>query len=310
MNERYSLTALFHLSVVYVVWGSTYFAVKLCLLGGGGITPTQLQCGRLGAAALIFAVFAYFHHGWPVSLSARTVALGSVTGVLMWVLGNGLTTVAAQYSTSSLVVMCMGAIPLWSLALNSVISRTWPTRLTLLALLLGFIGLALVVSPSLAGKNSTIIRSGYEYVTLGLLVIAGLTWSLGSHLQKSRKNSLPAAWFAALQLGVASLVLFVQAAIDPQPFEGSYDVTQWLAFGYLVVFGSVLAFFSYIYVNNEFSPAISSTFAYVNPIVGMGLGFTFLSEAIQLISVAGFVLILASLTLTFTARTKRRGSAG
>ncbi|MBS7544461.1 DMT family transporter [Ancylobacter oerskovii] len=296
------LSAYGHLLTIYLVWGASYLAVKICISGPAAITVPQLQSTRMWGAALLIGLVALVRSRRVPRLTWRDLGLCAASGVLMWVGGNGLATLASRHATSSFIVMAMGAIPLWSCLIELIIARTLPARQVMLGLALGLAGLFLVVAPTLLGTHATIIEPGYAGFTVLLVVGAGLSWSLGTIVQRPLMKSMRPEWAATLQLLAAALVLSVIAAGEHAPLPGAPSLSQWLAFGFLIVFASVIGLTSYIRVIAAFSPVIASTFAYVNPIVGVLLGWILLGEEIAPVSLAGLAVVLASIAIVLRRR--------
>ncbi|MCB4767570.1 EamA family transporter [Ancylobacter sp. Lp-2] len=296
------LSAYGHLIAIYLVWGGSYLAVKICISGPAAITVPQLQSTRMWGATLLIGLVALARTKRVPRLTWRDIALCTVSGVLMWVGGNGLATLASRHAASSFIVMSMGAIPLWSCLLELVVARTLPARRTLLGLALGLGGLFLVVSPTLIGTRAAIIEPGYAGLTVLLLVGAGLSWSLGTIVQRPLMQRMRPEWAATAQFLAASLVLSTIAAGEHAPLPDMPSLHQWLAFGFLIVFASVIGLTSYIRVIGAFSPVIATTFAYVNPIVGVLLGWLMLGEEIAPVSLAGLAVVLASIAIVLSGR--------
>lgn len=297
-------SAYFHLFIVYVVWGCTYFAVKIALTGPALITPVQMQSLRMWLGAGLLALVTWMTAGIPRGVTRRDLALCATTGILMWVTGNGLATLSARHANSSFIVMALGTIPLWSVALECLAARTMPNRRVVLPLLMGLAGLALVLAPALASAHGAVVQPGHAVAVILMLVGAGITWSLGTVLQRPLADRLSPGWIATFQMATAAMVLTLLAGLEHAPFPlHGYGMAQLLAFAFLVVFGSVISLSSYVIVTRSFSATVASTFAYVNPIIGMVLGFVFLRESIAPLSLAGFGVVLAS--VTWVLRRKR-----
>lgn len=296
------LAAYGHLLTIYLVWGAAYLAVKVCLSGPVAITVLQLQSTRMWCAGALLAALAMLRHGWPGWPSRRDIGICAATGMLMWVAGNGLATLASRHATSSFIVMALGAIPLWSCLLDLVIERTLPSRRVMLGLVLGLFGLFLVVAPVLTGGDKAVIDPGFAEITVLFLIGAGVSWSLGTIVQRPLMRRMKSEWAATFQMLAAALVLTALAEYEAAPLPGLPGQGQMLAFGFLVVFASVAGLTSYIQVLRSFSPVIASTFAYVNPVIGVLLGWFLLGEQLALLSLIGLAVVLASIMIVLTRR--------
>ena len=290
-----SSVAYVHLMMIYVIWGSTYLMVKICLHGAGHILPLHIQFGREGCGALILASLALYRHGLPQRLRWPDLVRCIGTGMLMWAGGNTLATSCAPYASSGFIVMSMGSIPLWCALFDCVVSRTRPSMRVVGALLAGLGGLFMVVWPVLSGHGG--ISGPHPVLVVMVLQLSAMTWSLGTVLQRPLAGRLAPEWTAAIQMACASCLLAFVLWVRGAPLPDYPAPAQIGAFVYLVIFGGVVAPASYVVVLRTFSPEIASTFAYVNPVVGLLLGWAVLGEQPALLSIAGIVVVLGSVAL-------------
>ncbi|MCK0198913.1 EamA family transporter [Ancylobacter sp. 6x-1] len=287
---------------IYLVWGGAYLSVKVALSGSAPITVLQLQSTRMWCASALLAAMALLRCGMPRNLRRGDLGICALSGVLMWVAGNGLATFSSRHATSSFVVMSMGAIPLWICIIDLIIARSLPSRRVMLGLVLGLGGLFLVMAPTLLGTAHAIIAPGFAGITTLALIGAGVSWSFGTIVQRPLMTRMPAEWAAAFQMFSAACVLTVAAGIEHAPFPGIPDARQFAGFGFLVVFASAIGLTSYIRVLRSFRPVVASTFAYVNPVVGVVLGWLLLGEELSPVSLAGLAVVLASIAIVLTGR--------
>lgn len=293
-----SWTNLGNLLVVYLVWGSTYFAVKIAVTGPPSIAPLQLQTWRMWAAsALLIAIGLSRTRRFPV-LSAKQIVICAASGILMWVTGNGLATLASRHAASGFIVMAMGMIPIWTTLISSVIDRTPPSRNVVVGLGIGLSGLFLIVGPPVFLAGSASVETGYAVWLAFILCAAGLTWSIGSLIQKPLFAATSPVWAAGLQTLSAAIVLTVICWTSQTSLLPPVDIApvQLTAFLYLAIFGSVASLLAYITVMKIYPPTVVSTFAYVNPLVGVVLGWVALDEKPALLSMLGIALILAGVS--------------
>lgn len=294
-----SWSGIGNLLIVYLVWGSTYFAVKVAVTGPAAIAPLQLQTWRIWAASALLIALAMFRTKRFPALSVRELVICAVSGILMWVGGNGLATLASRHAASGFVVMAMGVIPIWTTLISSIIERTRPSHGTVAGLALGLLGLALVVGPPVVLANDASVETGYSLWLAFVLCAAGLTWSLGSLIQKPLFKTISPVWAAGLQTLAAAIVLTGICSANGITLAPPVDLSlsQIAAFLYLVICGSVISLLAYIAVIRLYPPAIASTFAYVNPLVGVLLGWIVLGEEPALISLVGISVILAGVAV-------------
>lgn len=291
------LSAYGHLLVIYVVWGAAYLAVKLCLTGPAIITALQLQTSRMWLAAALLAGLMLLRLGPPPRLSRRDLFFCAASGIMMWVAGNGLATVASRHAASSFIVMALGAIPLWNSLLDLFMSGTRPSRQLMAGLLVGLAGLILVVAPPLLTSDAGMLDPGYALVTVLMLAGAGITWSFGTLLQRPLSGRAEPGWIVVYQLVAAAAMLTPPMLIESAPLPHGASPVQIGAFAFLIVFGSVIGMTSFIKVTRSFGPAIASTFAYVNPVVGILLGWAVLGEAPAALSLVGMAIVLAGIAV-------------
>ncbi|AYD04426.1 EamA family transporter [Neorhizobium sp. NCHU2750] len=302
-----SWSGIGNLLVVYLVWGSTYFAVKIAVTGPPAIAPLQLQTWRMWAASAVLIALGFIRTRRLPALSARQLAICAISGVLMWVMGNGLATLASRHAASGFIVMAMGMIPIWTTLIAGLADRTRPSRGVVAGLAIGLIGLSLIVGPPIVFAGSSSVESGYAVWLALVLCAAGLTWAIGSLIQKPLLAAMSPFWAGGLQTLAAAIVLTgvcwtSGTAIIPPADLAPFQLT---AFFYLVIFGSAISLLAYITVMKIYPPAVASTFAYVNPLVGVALGWGLLGEKPGLFSLFGIALILVGVSVIMAASKRK-----
>ncbi|MBO1325471.1 EamA family transporter [Acetobacter sp. TBRC 12305] len=285
-----------HLVAIYLIWGSTYLASKICLSGPHAMSVLQLQITREIIGASVLGALSLLRHGWPAGVRGRDIGLCLFCGVLLWCGGNTLATACARYTSSGFIVMAMGVIPLWTALFDSLFGGGRISRRMVLSLLTGLAGLAMVVWPTFHGGQAG-NGQGHPLLIMLVLQLGAMSWAAGTVLQRPLAARFPGGLIASAQLATGAVGLScVALAIHDVPH---FDVgpQQWGALAFLVLFGSVIAPSSYVAVVRTFRPEIASTFAYVNPIVGVCLGSLILGERPALLSLVGMVVILGSVAL-------------
>ncbi|MFF4492912.1 EamA family transporter [Streptomyces sp. NPDC001546] len=274
------------LGVVYVVWGSTYLGIRIAVQ----TMPPFLSAGaRFITAGLVLAGIVAWRYG-PSALRVTRAQLGStvVVGLLLVLGGNGLVVLAETSVPSGLAALLVASVPMWVVVLRTLTGDRPPVR-TLLGVLVGLAGLAVLTSPGLSGE---VRLSGV------LLVLAGaLCWSLGSF--SAGRLPLPGNPFtgSAYQMAwgglagvLVGLVRGEQRGLDP----GSFSTASWLALGYLVLIGSVVGFTAYAWLLQAAPLSLVATYAYVNPVVAVALGALILDEPLTLPIVLGGAIVVAA----------------
>ncbi|HXF98531.1 MAG TPA: EamA family transporter [Gaiellaceae bacterium] len=276
------------LLVVYLVWGSTYLAIKVAV---ETLPPLLSAGGRFGAAALLLAS--------ALALRGRSLAAGwtelrgaAVTGGLLLALGVGAVHVAETRIESSVAAMIVGTVPL-QVILMRIAAGENPARTTRLSALAGLAGLALVVAPGL-GSGST---------ALGLAVMVGATvsWATGSFL--SRSLPLPRDPFVAVVYEMAFGGAFLLAASLAAGEWGGLGrealaADSIAAWAYLVVAGSLVGFTAYAWLLRVAPISLVVTHQFVNPLVAIALGMLLLGERPSPLALAGALLIVAAVYAT------------
>ncbi|MFF4366272.1 EamA family transporter [Streptomyces sp. NPDC001594] len=274
------------LGLVYVVWGSTYLGIRIVVQ----TMPPFLSAGaRFLSAGLVLAGIVAWRYG-PSALRVTRAQLGStlVVGLLLVLGGNGLVVLAETSVPSGLAALLVAAVPMWVVVLRSVTGDRPPLR-TLAGVLVGLTGMAVLTSPGLSGE---VRLSGV------LLVVAGsVTWALGSFT--AGRLPLPGnpftgsvyqmLWGGAAQVAVG-LLRGEQRGLDP----GAFSTASWLALGYLVLIGSVVGFTAYAWLLQAAPLSLVATYAYVNPVVAVALGWLILDEPLTLPIVLGGAIVVAA----------------
>lgn len=276
---------------VYVVWGSTYLAIRIVV--DSDIPPLLGMGLRFAAAgALLFGFLLARRGPGGLRITARELRGAAVMGILLLVLGNGVVAIAEQTVPSGLTALIIGAVPLWFVLLR-VGGGERPRGLTWLGVLVGFAGIAAISLP----------RGGIEGVeTWGVLLLlaATVSWAVGSYLSPRLglpRNGLVAATYEMLTAGAIMLVVSLVSGeargldVAEVPTEG------WVALAYLVLMGSLLGYTAYGYALSHAPLSLVGTYAYVNPVVAVALGWLVLEEPVTGIVLAGGALVIAGVAL-------------
>ena len=287
------------LLTVYVIWGSTYLAIRFAV----ETLPPFLM------ASVRFLVAGAVLYGWrrargfPRPTGAQWRA-ATVVGGLMLLGGNGGVVWAEQWVESGTAALIVASVPLWMVLLDWLRpGGVAPRRAVWVGILVGLAGVGILMGgPRAEGEMQ--LAGGI------VLVLASISWAAGSLY--SRRAVLPAPLLAtgmqmlaggALLL-VASIVTGDLAGLDP----GSFSLKSVLALVYLIVFGSLISFSSYVWLLRVTQPSVASTYAYVNPVVAVFLGWLLAGEALTPRVILASAVIVGGVALITTARA--RGPAG
>lgn len=282
---------MFHLMVVYIVWSSTYLAIRIAVGETGGFPPFFMGASRMIVAGLILLIIAKLGKH-RIKLTRSEIRVLILSSLALWVGGNGLVMLAEQNAASGFAALMVSASPIWAAAMEWFIDRKRPSFLLLGCLLLGFFGVAVLMTPSLLSNSSTSIMAGI------VLVLGSISWSAGSVYQTRRPVALAASVMSAYQHLFACLGFLLLAIITGEPWP-TPSISAWIAWGYLIVFGSVLAFTSYVLTLRLLPLDIAMTYAYVNPVLALILGWWLLDETITSWTAAGAAMVVIGVVGVF-----------
>jgi drug/metabolite transporter (DMT)-like permease len=298
--RRASLVAWIALVIVYVVWGSTYLAIRV---GVETMPPLLMAAARNLVAGIIM---------FPIALRARRTtgaraAVGpavrrwptrkewagcAIVGILLLV-ANGLVGIGEQTVPSGLAALLVATVPLWLLGMDAVLNHARLGWAPMGGLLLGLAGVGLL---SGLGDRSHGISA------LGVVIILGAAamWALGTIM--ARRVTIPSspALASGMQLlcgGAALLALSAAAGEFGSLHLAQISTRSWLALGYLIVFGSIVAFSAYGIAIRALPTATVATYAYVNPVIAVLLGTLILNEPLTPAMLAGGALIVGAVVL-------------
>ncbi len=286
-----SWTGIASLFVVYIVWGSTYLAIRYAVREGSGFPAFWMAGSRtLLGGLILFGLAIAMRQSLRLKRSDWVVTV--VSSILLWNGGNGLVTWAEQRASSGYAALVIGTTPLWGAVMESVLQRRWPRRRLVVSLLIGFAGLAVLTWP--------MIRTGgrADWIATIALLCAPISWSIGSAYQQRHRLTQPIFVSSAYQQIIGALVFFLLAWVTAEPApQPTHEA--WLAWGYLVVFGSVIAYTAYVTALRALPLPVLMTYAYVNPVIAVFLGWLLLSEPITATTLIGTALILAGVAALF-----------
>lgn len=273
---------------VYLIWGSTYLAIRIALVD---FPPFLMGAIRfLLAGLLMFAVLRW--RGIPAP-TRRQWFNCAVTGTLLLGFGNGLVCYAEQTVASGLAAVAVASMPLFA-ALCAGFYRQWPTGIEWIGLIVGFIG---VVVLNFGGD-----LRGSPLGALALLTAAA-TWAFGSVWSRRRDMPHPAMSTAA-QMLCGSAALGIVALLTNERVIAVHPETV-AAIAYLLAFGSIVGFSAYIYLLHHVRPALATSYAYVNPPVAVLIGVLFAGESVHTLDLVGMAIILAGVATITLARAQR-----
>ncbi len=276
------------LGAVYLIWGSTYLAIKYMVIGFPPLLGTGIRVLVAGAVLYLFSA----HREARLTFGQWWMA--AQLGALLIVGGTGMVTVAESTGIGSgLAATAVAAMPLWAGLIAGVLGK-WPNRWEWWGLAVGMAGVVLL---GLEGDFSTNPTGAI------IMLVAPISWALGSI--RSSRASLPSgmAVIAAEMLTGGGLLMAIGISTG-EHIASTPPLEAWLGLAYLTVFGSIIAFSAYMYLLRRVRPALATSYAYVNPVVAVFLGLTIGSESLTGEGLIALPLILIGVGLITAGRTK------
>jgi len=288
MNEKYGLKAYLAWITICIVWGTTYLAIRV------GVTdlPPMLFAGLrwIIAGILMTILLNLRHYKLPGLKDLKHLA---IVGILLLAIANGLVVVAEQWLPSGLTALILSTLPFWVVGIEYFLPNGPKINVFIIAgLFLGTTGVILIFARDLN------ISLDFNFLLGGLCLLgAVIAWSTGSIYWKYKKTDVRPMMGASIQMLIAGILQTALGLILGE--QNNFHLTQngVFALGYLIVFGSILGYASYIYSITKLPLSLVSTYAYINPIIAILLGWYFLDEplTITVFIAAGLILIGVSL---------------
>ncbi|MCX7034677.1 MAG: drug/metabolite exporter YedA [Arenimonas sp.] len=283
-----ALAVALALGSVYLVWGSTYLAIRVGLEGYPPFLMGSLRF--LAASAVFYAFLRWRGHAAPTRAQWKNAA---VLGFFMMLMGNGLVNFAEQTVSSGLAAIAVASMPLWA-ALFGVMKRQHPSRGEWLGLAIGFVGVVWLN----AGSEMRASPGGMLALLAAPIAWAwGSVWSRGRDLPAPFMSTAAQMFCGGVAMGVLGLALGERITQVP-PLEAT------LAVGYLAAFGSIVGFSAYVWLLHHVRPALATSYAYVNPPIAVLLGALLLGERFGASAIGGMVVILAGVLIITRAKAR------
>ncbi|MBC3883765.1 drug/metabolite exporter YedA [Undibacterium griseum] len=284
------LTALL---TVYIVWGSTYFAIQVALTA----FPPLLMIGtRFLVAGAILYLWQKWHSAPNPTL--REWRDGGIIGILMLGGGTGLTACAQQYVSSGLTAVFIACSPMILSGLSGLFGD-WPKRREWIGIVSGFAGAMLLASDH-----------GFAAQPMGVILLLGaiLSWDVGSILSQKRLRMATGGMGFASEMLVGGLFLVILSLLRGEHMNGPLTMPAFAAWAYLVIAGSLLAFTAYMYLLSKVHTGLAASYAYVNPVIAVTLGVVFGGEHLSAKAMLAMAIILGSVVVLTTTRRVQRSS--
>jgi drug/metabolite transporter (DMT)-like permease len=288
--------------VVYLIWGSTYLAIRVAVhpTHGQGVPPLLLAGSRFTVAGLLMLIFTVRRpapDGQPDRLGRREWTSAAVIGLALPFGGNGLVSIAEKRLPSGTAAVILATIPIWAALITAALGRGRLRGPQLTGLVLGFGGVAALVVGTGSGRVSL---SG----TL-IVLVAAVSWASGSVWSKTAPSVRRPLVMTGMEMLCGGIGCFVVAAVAGEfgaVHRREFTLHAWLAWAYLVVAGSLLAYSAYVWLLRNADLPLVTTYAFVNPVVAVILGSLILSEPFTIRSGVSTVAVVAGVILMIRER--------
>jgi drug/metabolite transporter (DMT)-like permease len=289
---------------IYIIWGSTYLAIRYAI---GTIPPFIMGGARFLVSGALLCLWARYRGApKPTRLHWRNAI---IAGGFLLLGGNGAVVWAEQFVPSGLTALLVSILPFWLVIIEWVRPpRRRPSGAVLVGLVLGFIGIVVLVGPGNVGGHGDVRPLGAL-----VLILGSLSWAIGSFW--SRDANLPDSGLLTTgmeMLGGGALLLIVGVVSGELSHFDVHRVSHASTVGllYLITFGSLLGFTSYIWLLDKVSPAHLGTYAYVNPIVAVLLGWAIAGETLSIRTGVAAAIVICAVALITTARSTATAQSG
>jgi drug/metabolite transporter (DMT)-like permease len=275
------------LAIVYLLWGSSYLATKVMVTDEPPLVAAGL---RFTLAGMLLMAFAWWHAGPPIITRKELSHLG-IMALLSVAFSNACNVIAMQHVQSNTSALLNATPALWIAWLGSLGRRGSPLTGTMrIGLLIGLVGVVFVLSPS----------HSWDFGALGwqlMILVACLSWSLGTIYYRNSGAANPPLMFTALQMLVGGTGLLIGAALAGESFDVHWTPRGLFAFAWLTIMSSCLAYSAYSWLAVNTTPVVTGSYGYVNPAVAALLGWVVLGEQLAWLQITGMVVILVGTAL-------------
>lgn len=287
-------------AALYLIWGSTYIAIRFAL---ESIPPFLMAGSRFFIAGILLYAWCKFR-GQPTPAASSLLKI-SWSGILMLFCGTGSLVWAEQYIPSGLASIIVATLPLWFVLIDK---RHWSFHLSnkwiIAGLIIGFAGVLLLFIDK---KLTDISGNYYTLLSIGVLTAGTIVWAIGSLYAKYTDMEGTAAMKAAIQMIAAGLLALIIGFIIGEQNKKelqSISTNSLLALLYLITMGSLVAYMAYVWLLEVRPPSLVGTYAYVNPVVAVFLGWWLLNEAVSRQQLIALAVILAGVVAVNISKEK------
>ena len=290
----------FAFSLVYVFWGSTYLAIGVAVRE---IPPALMCAARFAVAGPLMLAWCAMT-GRRIAINLREAARLAIIGVFLLCAGNGMVAWGEQYTPTGIAALIVASVPLWVMLFERFIhagERLSPRGI--IGLFVGIGGIGLLLWPKLRMGG---IVGHRELIGAVVLMVASINWSLGSIFSRHWQTRLEPIAATGWEMTFGAIANLAVALVFRQPAHAHWTARGLGCIAYLVVFGSWIGFTAYIWLLKHVPTPKVATYAYVNPIVAVMLGWIFLQERIDGYVLVGTAVIVGAVALANSAVMKHR----
>ena len=287
--KKETRNAYIALGLVSFFWGTTYVASRV----GAQEMPGLFMAGvRQFVSGLLLVAF-FLAKGYKIP-EWKVIKQISIQGIFLLCIANGLLTWAMEYISGGLAAIIVALVPLFIALFSVWLSKCAKiTRWMLVGLVIGFAGVLTIFSDYMGEMKSESFVFG---VVLALISV--LSWSFGTVYTSRQKPMIDILFGVGLQMLIAGIIMLIVCGITGK-YVNLADAGQnsWIALIYLIVFGSLIAYSAFVFAISKLPPTLVSIYAYINPVVAVGLGWLFLSEKMNAVMLLGMLITLSGVFL-------------
>ena len=286
-------------ALVYVLWGSTYLGIRIAV---EHIPPAMMVAARFLGAGSLMLVWCWAVKR-PIAITRTEAWKLATIGVLLLTGGNAMVAWSEQFVSSGLAALIVASVPLWVMVIQTLVLRSErATARGIGGLALGIAGIVVLMWPRLTSGTSLGHR---ELMGAGGLLFASASWALGSVCARRWQVGVDALAATGWEMTFAGIVNLSIALVTGEFHHAVWTTRGVGAIIYLIVFGSWIGFSAYIWLLNHVPTTKVATYAYVNPVVAVFLGWLVLSERVDFYVYAGTIVIVAAVVLVTSAKVQR-----
>jgi len=301
-SEQHRWHVMVAFALVYVFWGSTYLGIGVAVKHVPPYVMTGTRFLIAGLAMLAYCAFS----GRRIKVRAGQLLRLAIIGCLLLTLANTLLAWAEETLPTGLAALIVAITPLWFLVIDSFVMRgDRVSRRGYAGLFLGIIGIAILLWPKLQSVNAL---ERHQFHAALVLIFGSLCWSFGSALSKRWQTGIDPFSASGWEMAIAGTANLVIADLLGECPQAHWTPQAIAAVAYLIVFGSWVGFSAYIWLLQHVSMSKVATYAYVNPIVAVFLGWILLHERVDVFIAAGSVIIVLSVALVTGAKVTKRAA--